>query len=255
MRRSIVVVWHAVSFILAGGLYFFFVLPRWQEFAGHVSPTVGTTMRIVVGVLLVLTALPLLLNLRRSRRPEFGTPRLALNLRTWSIVAHVLAGVIIVAAAIVEMQLGLDKAGLWLFGAYGAAATLAVLGALSFYMAFAAASTPRPPKPIKPKREKARSRRSADAGLDPTESVGSPKIDSLTDDSPTEDSPTEDEAPAEVPADQSDEADSADLPEPEDITEDDELEASGAVPSAPRRRLLNRRMAVKGRRGGVAVSD
>ena len=191
MRRSIVVVWHALSFILAAGLYFFFVLPRWQEFAGHVAPTIGMTMRIVTGVLLVLTALPLLLNLRRSRRPEFGTPRLALNLRTWSIVAHVLAGVTIIATAIVEMQLGLDKAGPWLFGAYGAAAALAVVGALAFYAAFAAESTPRPPKPIKPKKEKTRRRRTADVGGVPAESVESQTVDSPVED----DAPVEDEAP------------------------------------------------------------
>jgi hypothetical protein len=246
MRRSIVVVWHAVSFILAAGLYFFFVLPRWQEFAGHVSSTVGTTMRIVAGVLLVLTALPVLLNLRRCRRPEFGAPRLALNLRTWSIVAHVLAGVTIVATAIVEMQLGLDKAGTWLFGAYGAAAALALLGALALYAAFAAESTPRPPKPIKPKKEKRRGRRTADVGEVPPGSVESPIIDS----------PVEGEAPAEVAGDQPEDDDTDNAPEPSDVGEDEaDPEADEAVLAAPRRRLLNRRSAVKGRHGGVALSD
>ena len=36
--------------------------------------------------------------LLRTRKPEFGTPQLALSLRFWSIVLHVLAGVLIVGA-------------------------------------------------------------------------------------------------------------------------------------------------------------
>ena len=151
MRRGIAVSWHALSFLLAAVLYFIFVLPRWWELMGDVSPAVGTTLRIVTGALIGLTALPVVFNLLRTRRPEYGTPQLALTLRVWSIVGHLLAGVLIIGAAISEIWLSLDDAGQWLFGVYGAAAALAVLGAGAFYLAFVAELPPPPPKPLKPK--------------------------------------------------------------------------------------------------------
>ena len=155
MRRGIAIGWHAVSFLLAAVLYFYFVLPRWPELAGTVSHTWGTVLRIVAGALLGLTALPVLLTLRRTRRPEFGTPQLALNLRTWSIVGHVLAAAMLVVTAVVEIWLPLNKAGTWLFGVYGAAASVAVLGAIAFYLAYLAELPPPPPKPVKPKPDSA----------------------------------------------------------------------------------------------------
>ena len=79
MRRGIAVVWHASSFILAAGLYFFFVLPRWPELTGDVTHTWGTVLRIVTGAVLGLTALPVVFTLLKARRPEFGTPQLALK--------------------------------------------------------------------------------------------------------------------------------------------------------------------------------
>ena len=99
MRRGIAVVWHASSFILAAGLYFFFVLPRWPELTGDVSHTSGTVLRIVTGAVLGLTALPVVFTLLKTRRPEFGTPQLALSLRLWSIIGHVLAGAMIIVTA------------------------------------------------------------------------------------------------------------------------------------------------------------
>lgn len=151
MRRGIAVPWHALSFLLAAVLYFIFVLPRWWELMGDVPHGVGTTMRIVTGALVGLTALPVVFNLIRSRRPEYGTPQLALTIRLWSIIGQVLAGVLIVGAAISEIWLTLDDAGQWLFGVYGAAAALAVLGAAAFYLAFVAELPPPPPKPLKSK--------------------------------------------------------------------------------------------------------
>ena len=112
-------------------------------------------LRIVTGVLLGLAALPVVFTLLKTRKPEFGTPQLALSLRLWSIVAHVLAGVLIIGTAISEIWLSLDTAGQWLFAIYGAAAAIAVLGALAFYLAFAAELPPPPPKPLKPKKQKA----------------------------------------------------------------------------------------------------
>ncbi len=134
MRRWIAVLWNTSFLVLAGVLYFFFVLPRWNELTGDWSHTVGTVLRIVAGALVGLAALPVVFTLLRTRKPEYGTPRLALSLRVWSIALHVLAGALIIGAAISEIWLSLDSAGQWLFGIYGAAAAIAVLGALSFHL-------------------------------------------------------------------------------------------------------------------------
>jgi hypothetical protein len=151
MRRWIAVLWNTSFLVLAGILYFFFVLPRWNELTGDWSHTVGTVLRIVAGALIGLAALPVVFTLLRTRKPEYGTPRLALSLRVWSIVLHVLAGVLIIGAAISEIWLSLDSAGQWLFGIYGAAAAIALLGVLGFHLAFTAELPPPPPKPLKPK--------------------------------------------------------------------------------------------------------
>ena len=172
MRRGIATGWHLLSFVLAAGLYFFFVLPRWPELSGDLSPTAGTILRIVAGLLLGLTAVPVLMTLRRTRRPEFGTPQLALNLRTWSVVGHVLAGLMIIVTAVVEIWVSLDQAGPWLFGVYGAAAALAVLAAIAFHLAFAAERPPPPPKPLKPKKVA-----DAEDAVEPAAEVESPTED------------------------------------------------------------------------------
>src|SRR5882757_5821384 len=127
MGRTVAVVWHASFSIAAGVLYFFFVLPRWPELLGDTSHTLGTVLRIITGALIGLAALPVVFTLLRTRKPEYGTPRLALSLRLWSIVLHVLAGVLIIGAAISEIWLSLDSVGPWLFGIYGAAAAIALL--------------------------------------------------------------------------------------------------------------------------------
>ncbi|HUB56806.1 MAG TPA: hypothetical protein VMB04_16810 [Mycobacterium sp.] len=159
MGRKAAVVWHATFSIAAGVLYFFFVLPRWPELMGDTSHTLGTVVRIVAGVLIALAALPVVFTLLRARKPEHGTPQLALTLQTSSIVAHVLAGVLIVGTAISEIWLNLDTVGQWLFGVYGAAAAIALLGIFGFYLSFIAELPPPPPKPLKPKKEKQRRRR------------------------------------------------------------------------------------------------
>jgi hypothetical protein len=154
MGRRAATFWHATSSVAAGVLYFFFVLPRWPELMGDTSHALGTVARIIAGVLIALAALPVVFTLLQSRKPEFGTPALALTLRTWSVVAHVVAGVLIVATAISEIWLNLDSVGQWLFGIYGAAAAVAVLGIFTFYLSFVAELPPPPPKPLKPKKEK-----------------------------------------------------------------------------------------------------
>jgi hypothetical protein len=163
MGRKAAVFWHATFSIAAGLLYFYFVLPRWPELVGDTSHALGTAARIAGGVVIGLAALPVVFTLLRSRKPEFGTPQLALTLQTSSVVAHVLAGVLIVGTAISEIWLSLDSVGRWLFGVYGAAAAIAVLGVVGFYLSFVAELPPPPPKPIKPKKEKGqRGRRKKD---------------------------------------------------------------------------------------------
>ena len=147
MGRKAATLWHATFSIAAGVLYFFFVLPRWPELMGDTSHALGTAVRIVAGVLIALAALPVVFTLLRARKPEYGTPQLALTLQTSSIVAHVLAGVLIVGTAISEIWLNLDTVGQWLFGVYGAAAAIALLGIFGFYLSFIAELPPPPPKP------------------------------------------------------------------------------------------------------------
>ena len=156
MGRTVAVVWHALISVVAGIVYFFFVLPRWWELSGQTSHTLGTVMRIVAGALIALAALPVVLTLLRTRRPEYGTPQLALRLRVCSIVLHVLGGVLIIGAAVSEIWLSLDAAGPWLFGIYGAAAAICLLGIFSFYLAFVAELPPPPPRPLKKKKERKR---------------------------------------------------------------------------------------------------
>ena len=216
---------------MAACLFFFFVLPRWPELTGDVSHTWGTVLRIVTGAVLGLTALPVVFTLLKSARPELGTPQLALSLRLWSIIGHVLAGAMIIVAAIVEIWVSLDRAGQWLFGVYGAAAAIAVLSALAFYLAFVAELPPPPPKPLKPKKQKADRGESSVADITPAEDV---VVDEATDENVADDDPGYETADPIVTS----EADDA-------VEEADE----------PRRGLRNRRPSGKGRRGGVALSD
>jgi hypothetical protein len=178
MRRPVAIIWHASFLILAAVLYFFFTLPRWNELTGDWSHTLGTAMRIVCGLLIALCALPVLFTRQRTARPEFGTPELALSLRTWSIVLHIAAGVLIIGAAISEIWLTLDQAGTWLFGIYGAAAGVALLAALAFYLAFVAELPPPPPAPLKVKDNKGRNRRKAEVEAEAAHAIGADTEDS-----------------------------------------------------------------------------
>jgi hypothetical protein len=271
MRRWVAVLWHASFSVLAAALYFVFVLPRWWELTGTTSHTLGTVMRIVTGVLIGLAALPVVFTLLRTRRPEFRTPLLALRLRTASIVLHVLAGVLIVGAAISEIWLSLDDAGQWLFGIYGAAAAIALLGIFSFYLADIAELPPPPPKPLKPKAPKQRRGRrkkdDEDAPEDSTDDVSETSDAEGTEDettvgedvTPDADEKSEDK-PAEVTAETTEPESAAEEPEPtaEGTTEDTpattktngKSPASGASEKADATRRRRRRL-----RGGVAVED
>ena len=154
MGRFTAMAVHLSVCLVGGVLYFLFVLPRWWELMGDVSHTLGTVLRIVTGVVIALAAVPVLLTLIRTRKPELATPRLALRMRQWSMILHVTAGALIAATAVAEIWVSLDTAGPWLFGVYGAAAALAILGMLAFYLAFVAEKPPKPPKEKKPRRKR-----------------------------------------------------------------------------------------------------
>ncbi|OBB31626.1 hypothetical protein A5792_15655 [Mycolicibacterium peregrinum] len=178
MGRTVAVIWHASFSIVAAGLYFFFVLPRWHELVGDTSPTLGLILRIVTGVLIGLAALPVVFTLQRTKRPELSTPELALRLRAASIALHVLAAVLIIGTAVSEIWLSLDSAGPWLFGIYGAAAAIALLGIFAFYLAFLAELPPPPPKPVKT-REKSERRGRKKAAAETEDAAESDEADEV----------------------------------------------------------------------------
>ncbi len=251
MRRGIASLWHASSLVLAGVLFFLFVLPRWFELTGQWPGALGTALRIVCGVLVALTALPVVLTLARTRKPELGTPALALSLRVWSIVGHIAAGVLITGAAISEIWLDLDTAGQWLFGIYGAAAAIALLAAFAFYLAFVAELPPPPPKPLKVKAEK-QSRRGR--GADASSTTDEPADE--TTDEPAEDTSEATEGPD---SDESDESDSAESADTSDEPESTEAAEPVEETASDEGKLRNRRPSGKSRRGrtrgGVATED
>ena len=285
MGRRAAMCWHATFSIAAGVLYFFFVLPRWPELMGDTPHGLGTAVRIVDGVVIGLAALPVVFTLLRARKPEYGTPQLALTLQTYSIMAHVLAGVLIVGTAISEIWLSLDTAGQWLFGSYGAAAAIAVLGILAFYLSFVAELPPPPPKPLKPKKDKQRGRR---------RKKGEAAVEALADEAEgteADDTEAEDDENLEADDDEDleadgDEADTPETPaqeeeEPAEVTaESPDLESTALEPESTAQEapsvddtvatetsqggLRNRRPTGKpsrahrrrrSRRGGVAVED
>ena len=251
MRRPVAILWHASFLVLAGLLFFFFALPRWNELTGDWSHTLGTAMRIVCGLVIALSALPVLFTRQRTALPEYGTPELALSLRTWSIVLHIVAGVLIVGAAISEIWLTLDQAGTWLFGIYGGAAGLALLAALAFYLAFVAELPPPPPAPLKVKDGNRRGRGKKEAAA-----VTAKAADEASEEAADEAGPEADEEPTteadDEPAEtaEPDEAGNADDAESDEAaktsgeetadTNEDEAEEK-ATDDAPAGKLRNRR--------------
>jgi hypothetical protein len=256
MRRWIAIAWHATFLVLGAVLYFFFVLPRWFELTGAWTPALGRPVRIVDGLLIGLAALPVVFTLLRTRKPEFGTPQLALSLRLWSIVLHVLAGVLIVGGAVAEIWLSLDSAGQWLFGIYGAAAAMALLGALGFYLAFVAELPPPPPKPIKLKSKTTR------RGRGKSQDEAAP--DDLSDEVDGDETPESDDESAEpLEAPQETGSLAEDVPSTEAAPSSDESDADTESKSDDESegRLRNRRpggkTASRFRRksGGVALDE
>lgn len=238
MGRTVAVIWHASFSLIAAGLYFFFVLPRWPELMGETSPTLGLVLRIVTGVLIALAALPVFFTLQRTRHPEYGTPQLALRLRTSAVAFHVLAGLLIVGAAVSEIWFSLGTAGQWLFGIYGAAASIALLGVLGFYLAFLAELPPPPPKPLKTKQKRGRHKTEAEDSAEtqaPTE-VDESEVES---DSEVTESAAEEPEVSVIEAEPND----ASTPEPVAVSQEDAPEDDGARQKG---KLRNRRPANKG---------
>ncbi|MDA2889941.1 hypothetical protein PDG61_03370 [Mycolicibacterium sp. BiH015] len=250
MGRTAAVIWHASFSIAAGVLYFLFVLPRTLELLGDTSHTLGTVLRIATGALIGLAALPVVFTLLRTRAPEFGTPKLALNLRSVAIALHVVAGVLIVAAAISEIWLSLDSAGQWLFGVYGASAATALLGVFAFYLAFVAEMQPPPPKPLKVKERTSRRGRTTDTGEDAEADE--------TDEAALEPATDSDDADADSGADEVESADDG----VKVVSDENDAKSTADEPEADGK-LQNRRPTGKGTvlgrrkrtRGGVAVED
>ncbi|AFS12478.1 MULTISPECIES: hypothetical protein [Mycobacterium] len=255
MGRKVAILWHASFTIAAGFLYFFFVLPRWPELMGDTAHSLGTALRIVTGALVALAALPVVFTLLRTRKPELGTPQMALSIRVASIVAHVLAGVLIVGTAISEIWLSLDVAGRWLFGIYGAAAAIALLGFFAFYLSFVAELPPPPPKPIKAKKPKKAKKGGLrrKKGEEADEAGEAEEADAATETEASE--PDETDAATEAAAEAApDEPAETEVAPVADATEESE---------EPRTKLQNRRPTGKGShrmrrrrtRAGTAVDD
>jgi hypothetical protein len=259
MGRKVAIPWHASFSIAAGVLYLYFVLPRWPELMGDTTHSVGTTLRIVTGVLLALAALPVVFTLLRTRKPELGTPQLALSMRVCSIVAHVLAGVLIIGTTISEIWLSLDAAGQWLFGIYGAAAAIGLLGIFAFYLSFVAELPPPPPKPIKPKkpkRRRVRRKKGDEADSEDAEEVSEAD----------EAGETEEAEEAETEAAEVSETEEAETEETEEAAEPEQaeepVEATAEDTEETRGGLQNRRPTGKGshrmrrrRTSGVALDE
>jgi hypothetical protein len=263
MGRKVAIPWHLLFSISAGVLYFLCVLPRWSELLGDTPRELGMAGRIAAGALIALAALPVVFTLQRTRKPELGTPQMALSIRFWSIVAHVLAGVLIIGTAISEIWLSLDTAGQYLFGIYGAAAAIGLLGFFAFYLSFVAELPPPPPKPIKAK--KAKQRR---LGRKKDDEAGAEEATDTADDAETEDAETVTAEETEAAEEQAEEPVEATA---ESAEEEEESEPSTEEPTdaestddteEPQSGLRNRRPTGKGShrmrrrtRGGVALEE
>jgi MFS family permease len=211
--RVVVTAAHLALWVLSAALYFLFVLPRWWELMGDTSHTLGTVLRIVTGVLLALAALPVLLTLLLDRDPDSRTPQLAQRLRVWSVILYVLAGVLIVGAAVSEIWVSLDKAGPWLFGVYGAAAAIAILALLAFFLGYTAEQPAKAPKPKKEKKKRDKTAEvddeSSDEPTEPDEPAGAVGAVEIEETAAIDETAVADEQPAEVSAEAESDADSA----------------------------------------------
>jgi hypothetical protein len=267
MGRKVAIPWHLLFSIGAGVLYFLCVLPRWSELLGDTPRGLGMAGRVAAGALIALAALPVVFTLQRTRKPELGTPQMALSIRFWSIVAHVLAGVLIIGTAISEIWLSLDTAGQYLFGIYGAAAAIGVLGFFAFYLSFVAELPPPPPKPIKAKKPK-RGRlgrkkgdeADAEEATDTADDAEPEEAETVTAEE-TEEAEEQAEEPVEVTAESAEEESEPSTEEPSDAESTEDTDDTDDT-EEPQSGLRNRRPTGKGShrmrrrtRGGVALEE
>ena len=213
MPRRAATALHLALTLIGAVLYIVFVLPRWWVLTGDVPSTPAAIGRIAAGVPIALAAVPIMLNLRQALQPGLHTPELALRLRAWSAVLHVVAGVLIILTAITEIWLGLGAAGPWLFAVYGAAAAIAILGVAAFVLSRVAEKPPaaaKPPKPAKPAKEKklkrlARKRGSATEDSAEDQDLSDPDVDVEPVDTEVEDAVEPEDAVDAAPAETSEE--------------------------------------------------
>lgn len=154
MRTPVARALHLALFLLGVVLYVVFVLPRWWVLTGDIPSTLATAGRIAAGIPIAAAAWPVWQILQTALRSKTHTPEIALRLRAWSMVLHLVAGGLILLAAVAEIWLSLEAGGPWLFGVYGAAGSIAILAFLGLYLSFVAAKPPAAPKPAKPAKVK-----------------------------------------------------------------------------------------------------
>ena len=147
---------HLALFLTGVVLYVVFILPRWWVLTGDIPSTLATAGRIAAGIPLAAAALPVMRLLQAALKRKPPIPEIALRLRAWSAVLHVVAGVLILLAAIAEIWLSLETGGPWLFAVYGAAGAIAILAFLALYLSFVAEKPPAEPTPAKPAKVKAK---------------------------------------------------------------------------------------------------
>ena len=151
---------HLALFLTAVVLYVVFILPRWWVLTGDIPSTLATAGRIAAGIPLAAAALPVMRILQAALKRKPPIPEIALRLRAWSAVLHVVAGVLILLAAITEIWLSLETGGPWLFAVYGAAGAIAILAFLGLYLSFIAEKPPAEPAPAKPAKAKVKATKS-----------------------------------------------------------------------------------------------
>ncbi|HQE16609.1 MAG TPA: hypothetical protein PLD01_16280 [Mycobacterium sp.] len=228
MRRRAARATHLALWLVGALLYVVFVIPRWWVLTGDIPATAATFGRIVTGFPIAAAAVPVGLSLQRALKQESRIPELALRLRAWSAVLHVIAGVFIIATAVAEIWLNSQAAAPWLFGVYGGAGSLAVLAALAFVLSFPAELPPPPPKPAKAKPEKKtdktpKQRRTRKRGRKQTESE--PESGQESDrEAESSDGEAKDTA--------GDEADTAEASDAESVAPADDAPASEANPES-----------------------
>ena len=140
---------HLALFLTGVVLYVVFILPRWWVLTGDIPSSLATAGRIAAGLPIAVAAWPVWQILQAALRNKQSSPEIALRLRAWSAVLHVVAGVLILLAAIAEIWLSLEAGGPYLFGVYGAAGAIAILAFLALYLSFVAEKPPAAPKPPK----------------------------------------------------------------------------------------------------------